>query len=218
MTTHGISTDISTEKSHDVTTNKPAGDARTTAPHAKGSTAREGDHSWREKVDSYAKDIIDSATDHLQPKSWKDRQSLHEAVANGIVKQFHESSDNNGYSFEALAYLPYNDDKRHAFIKLPDNIDVVRKEYKLVNYVVARRANAELGSNIRSHWDTIENNANAILEDTLALAALRCGYEFVWYELGYRYFPAGYATGKHILLTQGGNEYTDKCGQIVFFP
>lgn len=50
-----------------------------------------------------------------------------------------------------------------------------------------------------------------------ALAALPCGYNFVWYELGYRYFPAGYATGNHTLVTKTGNKYSEKCGQIIFF-
>ncbi|KAH7715715.1 hypothetical protein AAVH_16896 [Aphelenchoides avenae] len=51
-----------------------------------------------------------------------------------------------------------------------------------------------------------------------ALVALRCGYEFVWYELGYRYFPAGFASGGYTLGTKQDNKYKYNCGQIVFFP
>ncbi|KAH7695187.1 hypothetical protein AAVH_37758 [Aphelenchoides avenae] len=51
-----------------------------------------------------------------------------------------------------------------------------------------------------------------------ALVALRCGYEFVWYELGYRCFPAGFATGGYTLATKQDNKYKYNCGQIVFFP
>ncbi|KAH7706453.1 hypothetical protein AAVH_26329 [Aphelenchoides avenae] len=51
-----------------------------------------------------------------------------------------------------------------------------------------------------------------------ALVAMRCGYEFVWYELGYRYFPAGFATDGYTLATKQDNKYKDNCGQIVFFP
>ncbi|KAH7714146.1 hypothetical protein AAVH_18484 [Aphelenchoides avenae] len=50
-----------------------------------------------------------------------------------------------------------------------------------------------------------------------ALVALRCGYEFVWYELGYRYFPAGFATGDYVLAPEQGSKYSSNCGQIVFF-
>ncbi|KAH7712706.1 hypothetical protein AAVH_19943 [Aphelenchoides avenae] len=50
-----------------------------------------------------------------------------------------------------------------------------------------------------------------------ALVALRCGYEFKWYELGYRYFPAGFATDGYVLMTQQSNKYKYNCGQIVFF-
>ncbi|KAH7715716.1 hypothetical protein AAVH_16897 [Aphelenchoides avenae] len=51
-----------------------------------------------------------------------------------------------------------------------------------------------------------------------ALVALRCGYEFVWYELGYRYFPAGFTTDAYVLTTKQDNKYKYNCGQIVFFP
>lgn len=52
-----------------------------------------------------------------------------------------------------------------------------------------------------------------------ALVALKCGYEFVWYELGYRYFPAGYSTGNYTLSTDVENKYSWKCGgQIILFP
>ncbi|KAH7712658.1 hypothetical protein AAVH_20000 [Aphelenchoides avenae] len=195
-------------------------------------TTREVDHDWHEKVNSYAKDVIDAETKRLKPKSWKDRQSLHEAVANGIVQRFNGPENTK------------KGDKRHAFIKLPGDVDVVRSDYASVNYVVTRRLNVD--SKVTDQWASIGKNASYILEAAFstpatnltsrvkeveerfgpfltedgfrALAALRCGYEFVWYQLGYRYFPAGYATGNHTLFTEGGNEYSEKCGQIVFFP
>ncbi|KAH7724265.1 hypothetical protein AAVH_08153 [Aphelenchoides avenae] len=195
---------------------KPYRDASTTVPSATDSTTREVDHAWLEKANSYAKNVIDAETKSLKPKSWKERQSLHEAVANGIVKLFNDSAKNKGYRYEALAYLPYADNERHAFIKLPDNIDVVRNEYASVNYAVARQLSD--GSKVTDQWASIGKNASDILEATLSLTALRCGYEFVWYQLGYRYFPAGYATGNYTLFTEGANKYSEKCGQIFFFP
>ncbi|KAH7706630.1 hypothetical protein AAVH_26144 [Aphelenchoides avenae] len=122
---------------------------------------------------------------------------------------------------------------------------VTQNEFKSVNYVVSRRTNDAVGDTI-SGWDAYKSKENEILEATFstratslakriddvekrfgpflkkdgfrALAVLRCGYAFVWYELGYRYFPADYATRNHTLFTQSGNKYSDKCGQIVFFP
>ncbi|KAH7700470.1 hypothetical protein AAVH_32409, partial [Aphelenchoides avenae] len=70
------------------TTKKPHHNPSTTEPHGTDGTTREIDHDWLEKVDTYAKDVIDTGTNRLKPKSWKDRQSLHEAVANGIVQRF----------------------------------------------------------------------------------------------------------------------------------
>ncbi|KAH7713729.1 hypothetical protein AAVH_18913 [Aphelenchoides avenae] len=111
-----------------------------------------------EKVNSYAKEAIDAKTENLKPRSWEDRQSLHEAIAKGIIERLKNLTISGGYSYEALSYLPY-----------------------------------------AGRW-------------------LRCGYEFVWYELGYRYFPDGYVTGNHTLSTQDGNKYSDKGGQIICFP
>ncbi|KAH7717427.1 hypothetical protein AAVH_15158 [Aphelenchoides avenae] len=206
----------------ETTTKKPYREATTKEPYAMGVTTSDVDGSRHKDDNSFAKDVIDAETDRLRPKSWKDRQGLHEAVANGIVQRFNGPENTKNYRFEALAYLPYKGDERRAFIKLPDNMDVVRSEYASVNYVVTRRLS--VGSKVTNQWASIGTNANDILEATFstratnltarmkevekrfgpfvtqdgfrALAALRCGYEFVWYQLGYRYFPAGYATGK----------------------
>lgn len=71
------------------------------------------------------------------------------------------------YSHEALAYLPYTADDQQAFVKLPNNIDVVRNEYNSVKYVVTRRSNVGPSSNVTGQWAKFERNANEILEATL---------------------------------------------------
>ncbi|KAH7703113.1 hypothetical protein AAVH_29723 [Aphelenchoides avenae] len=80
-------------------------------------------------------------------------------------------------------------------------------------------------SNLAKRIEEVENRFRKDIDGAFllvggfrALVALRCGYEFVWYELGYRYFPAGFATGEYVLATQQGNKYSSNCGQIVFFP
>lgn len=45
-------------------------------------------HAWLAKVNNYAKEITDAETDQRKPKSWEDRQGLHEAVAKGFVEHF----------------------------------------------------------------------------------------------------------------------------------
>lgn len=55
----------------------------------------------------------------------------------------------------------------------------------------------------------------------LGIAVVKCGYKFVWYELGYSYFTAGRIPqdGHHyILSTDNDGKYDANCGQIVFFP
>lgn len=50
------------------------------------------------------------------------------------------------------------------------------------------------------------------------VAAVRCGHEFVWYELAYRYFTAGRASGASFELSTNDTEYKPNCGQIFLFP
>ncbi|KAH7707975.1 hypothetical protein AAVH_24790 [Aphelenchoides avenae] len=50
-------------------------------------------------------------------------------------------------------------------------------------------------------------------------AVVRCGYEFVWYELGYRYFTAGRTAGDVFELTSHNDgKYNRDCGQTFLFP
>ncbi|KAH7721340.1 hypothetical protein AAVH_11196 [Aphelenchoides avenae] len=49
------------------------------------------------------------------------------------------------------------------------------------------------------------------------VAAVKCGYEFVWYELGYTYFYAAHSSTDYKWELKGG-AYDAKCGQIFFFP
>ncbi|KAH7699610.1 hypothetical protein AAVH_33285, partial [Aphelenchoides avenae] len=80
-------------------------------------------------------------------------------------------------------------------------------------------------SNLSKRIEEVENRFRKDIDGAFlsaggfrALVALRCGYEFVWYELRYRYFPAGFATGEYVLATKQGNKFNSNCGQIVFFP
>ncbi|KAH7687784.1 hypothetical protein AAVH_40663, partial [Aphelenchoides avenae] len=51
------------------------------------------------------------------------------------------------------------------------------------------------------------------------LVAVRCGREFVWYELGYRYFNVGRTAGpKFTLVSTNDGTYNSNCGQAFLFP
>ncbi|KAH7717332.1 hypothetical protein AAVH_15280 [Aphelenchoides avenae] len=51
------------------------------------------------------------------------------------------------------------------------------------------------------------------------LAVVRCGNEFVWYELDYRYFAVGRTAGPSFALTSANDgTYKSNCGQIFLFP
>ncbi|KAH7697947.1 hypothetical protein AAVH_34963 [Aphelenchoides avenae] len=52
-----------------------------------------------------------------------------------------------------------------------------------------------------------------------AVAAVKCGRQFVWYELGYRYFAAAGVSNENYAITSGSvDSYNANCGQIMFFP
>ncbi|KAH7708211.1 hypothetical protein AAVH_24544 [Aphelenchoides avenae] len=54
--------------------------------------------------------------------------------------------------------------------------------------------------------------------DFPGVAAVRCGYQFVWYQLAYRYFTAGRTAGSSFELSTGDTAYERNCGQIFLFP
>ncbi|KAH7708511.1 hypothetical protein AAVH_24233 [Aphelenchoides avenae] len=77
-----------------------------------------------------------------------------------------------------------------------------------------------------SSLDVVCETAARALEDELgmsveqmasAFVVVTCGYEFVWYELGYRYYLAAASTSPYTLTTGQDNVYSAKCGQIVLF-
>ncbi|KAH7711166.1 hypothetical protein AAVH_21525 [Aphelenchoides avenae] len=57
-----------------------------------------------------------------------------------------------------------------------------------------------------------------VVQNASAYAVVRCGYKFVWYELGYEYFPAANSTSPYALATRQNNVYSANCGQIILFP
>ncbi|KAH7717335.1 hypothetical protein AAVH_15283 [Aphelenchoides avenae] len=48
---------------------------------------------------------------------------------------------------------------------------------------------------------------------------VRCGSQFVWYELGHRYFTVGRTAGPSFpLVSANDGTYNSNCGQIFLFP
>ncbi|KAH7715718.1 hypothetical protein AAVH_16899 [Aphelenchoides avenae] len=103
----------------------------------------------------------------------------------------------------------------------------LRKKWDAIENKGTQILNAIFSTSVSSLSKRVEEVENRFMKDIdgpflsaggfRALVALRCGYEFVWYELGYRYFPAGFATGGYVLATKQDNTYKYNCGQIVFF-
>ncbi|KAH7662443.1 hypothetical protein AAVH_43596 [Aphelenchoides avenae] len=55
--------------------------------------------------------------------------------------------------------------------------------------------------------------------ELFSFAAVRCGYEFVRYQLAYRYFTVGRTAGSNYTLSSpNDNKYNPSCGQIFLFP
>lgn len=50
---------------------------------------------------------------------------------------------------------------------------------------------------------------------------MRCAYRFVWYELGYQYFHAGFVANGYELKNVDSGTYSwasSSCGQLFFLP
>ncbi|KAH7698755.1 hypothetical protein AAVH_34148 [Aphelenchoides avenae] len=50
-----------------------------------------------------------------------------------------------------------------------------------------------------------------------AFVAVRCAYDFVWYELGWRYYTAARTTSEYVLEANDGT-FNANCGQLIFLP
>ncbi|KAH7702865.1 hypothetical protein AAVH_29971 [Aphelenchoides avenae] len=93
-------------------------------------------------------------------------------------------------------------------------------EAHIVNTVFSSRAK----NLCTKTWEVITAVAKNALDghagsEVFSFAAVRCGYEFVWYQLAYRYFTVGRTAGSNYTLTsRNDNKYNPNCGQIFLFP
>ncbi|KAH7709037.1 hypothetical protein AAVH_23704 [Aphelenchoides avenae] len=60
---------------------------------------------------------------------------------------------------------------------------------------------------------------DSVLEGTgfSAFVAVKCSYNFVWYELGWRYYTAARTTSEYVLEKNSGT-FNANCGQLIFLP
>ncbi|KAH7721347.1 hypothetical protein AAVH_11203 [Aphelenchoides avenae] len=103
-----------------------------------------------------------------------------------------------------------NDTKQtadEAWERLKDN---VKARDAVLNRVFARSSDGLCG-----RLDTALKDINTTAFH--GFAAVKCGYEFVWYELGYAYFFAAHSSTGY-KWEKKGSAYDAKCGQIFFFP
>ncbi|KAH7707250.1 hypothetical protein AAVH_25509, partial [Aphelenchoides avenae] len=147
--------------------------------------------------------------------------------------------------FDALAYLPYDRNELHCTL-FPKK-KFVGVGYRNLNFFVLY-ANALRKRISESAWKYVKDNKEiraGLLDHVFAkssenlcgrlrtalkdhgvdkigfggFAAVKCGYEFVWYELGYTYFYAAHSSTGY-KWQKKGRAYDSKaiCGQIFFFP
>ncbi|KAH7710738.1 hypothetical protein AAVH_21999 [Aphelenchoides avenae] len=172
-------------------------------------------------------------------KGWAGREELHERIVNDTVDAL--SKNMSRYVFNALAHLPDDRSDRQCRQFLQDN--VVKVEHPNLNFFVLY-ANASSKNNSDEAWDKLTDKKDAVLDHVFAknsndlcgrfdaaindnkvnrenfrggFAAVKCGYEFVWYELGYTYFHAAYSSTDY-KWQKKGSAYDANCGQIFFFP
>ncbi|KAH7721349.1 hypothetical protein AAVH_11205 [Aphelenchoides avenae] len=152
-------------------------------------------------------------TAKLASKGWTGREELHQRLVDETIRALKNQSR---YVFNALASLP--DDRSDRQCRQFPNDSVVDVRDRNVNFFVLY-ANRILEQDANQTWEKLnenENSKDAVLDDVFA-KAVKCGYEFVWYELGYTYFYAAHSSTNYKWEKKGG-AYDAKCGQIFFFP
>ncbi|KAH7695598.1 hypothetical protein AAVH_37340 [Aphelenchoides avenae] len=196
-------------------------------------------------MEQAAKKVLDATKGELEPKGWARRQKVHKKIVEDTVLNPALLKKHRRYFFNALAFLPYyHDDERCVLFPKHNFIDAGNRNLKL-NYFVLH-ADKRWAQPPEQAWHNLTRRKDA-MEEVLAhvfaqsnddvcgrltaavkdhvvdtnvfggVAAVKCGYEFVWYELGYRYFYAAYSSTKYKWGTNGGG-YDSKCGQIFLFP
>ncbi|KAH7711170.1 hypothetical protein AAVH_21529 [Aphelenchoides avenae] len=97
----------------------------------------------------------------------------------------------------------------------PHKADLENYEQKILDKTFSSSSNNLCEAATKALEDVLSLSLNAT---TSAFSVVRCGYEFVWYELSYKYFPAANSTSPYVLTTHANSDYSSNCGQIILFP
>ncbi|KAH7710736.1 hypothetical protein AAVH_21997 [Aphelenchoides avenae] len=194
-------------------------------------------------INQTSKEVLEGLKDKLNSQGWSGREEVHKQIVNETVDALRKNMRQINfvtYVFNALAYLPYDRDDQQCLFpkdKFADlgyrnlnffvlcanatrNAERACKDVK--NRTVARdavldrvfaKSDEDLCKRLEAALNDQKINGNAFG----GIAAVRCGYEFVWYELGYTYFYAAESSTDYRWEKKGG-AYDAKCGQIFFFP
>ncbi|KAH7714117.1 hypothetical protein AAVH_18512 [Aphelenchoides avenae] len=142
------------------------------------------------------------------------------------------------YVFNAVAFLPFDRNDQKCIYKETDFVDA---GYSNLNFFVryvkkgeestmqtamkdskgkkSAARNHVFGKNNGNLCDRLKTATKGDLNKFGGIVAVKCGYEFVWYELAYEYFHAAASSvkGEATWETHNGS-YDANCGQIFFFP
>ncbi|KAH7711173.1 hypothetical protein AAVH_21532 [Aphelenchoides avenae] len=199
---------------------------------------------WHDVANEVAKKVIGEVSESVHANTWEKRsKELHPAITaalGGNLTDKYKKFSNKNITFYSVAMLTYNDNGKSC---KKSNEDSVYGTHEHVTYL----AQPDFGDKLRPYKTdllgkyeqkildkTFSSTSNDLcetaamaLQDVLglrvnetasALVAVACGYKFVWYELGYAYFPAANSTSPYTLTTRQNSDYSSKCGQIVLFP
>ncbi|KAH7704320.1 hypothetical protein AAVH_28489 [Aphelenchoides avenae] len=196
-------------------------------------------------INQTAKEVLAKFKPQLDPKGWSGREELHEKIVHNTVDALSKNMrqvETVGYVFNALAYLPYNRVDQHCLLPKNKSVDVGYRNLNFFVLYASAKRNAERACKdvknrtaarvavldhvfAQSDGDLCKRLEAALSDQKVninafgGIAAVRCGYEFVWYELGYTYFHAAESSTPYKWEKKGGAyDSKAKCGQIFFFP
>ncbi|KAH7710718.1 hypothetical protein AAVH_21979 [Aphelenchoides avenae] len=186
--------------------------------------------SWKERPAFYDNAIRD-AVRHLKTSNYS-------GSVNGVLYLPYDTSNSEVHCAHAVdngSYSGLVDDMAHYFVKYTQNAAVAAtmkekfealeaKKDRIIKTVFAE-SQRDLCERVHTALDDqrpkrerreVESD---VLEDAefSAFVAVKCSYDFVWYELGWRYYTAARTTSEYVLEKNDG-AFDASCGQLIFLP
>lgn len=153
--------------------------------------------------------------------------SVRDKMLHCVLNSSHDKPGSSLYSksnYKGASYIIKWTEPPAASAVLNARFTLIRSKGELVWNTIFKEKTDDLCGQVKKATANTElTRKGAVLCSTddpacggfTAVVAVRCAFEFVWYELGWRYYEAAATTSEYVLSRYDG-EYNDACGQLIF--